>query len=84
MAPQPNDLFMNVWVMHLNQEDASLPGYPEWDPKIQHRFWAKVWADCVALASHLAQAEALSDQMKNVLKDAPESPELPQPEPTES
>ncbi len=81
MAPQPNDLFMNVWHSRLYGE-APKPGSRGWNPEAQNRYWARVWLHCVELAKHLAACEARIDAVEAELT-ALDAPSEPGPEPVD-
>ena len=77
-APSPNDLFMNVWVSKINSEEFAQPGDAEWDQKLMHKYWAKVWIDCLELSQHLQRMEDTLTQLQQYAKpqEAAQSQEL--------
>lgn len=59
-APNPYDLFLNLWSKSMYDEEAGVrPGTEEWDKfkKFQFTQWTKVWADCKELCAHIQKYE---------------------------
>jgi hypothetical protein len=73
-TPNPTDLFLNMWSLHIHSDEGALPGTAEWDRAKMHRYWAKVWTDVKALTTYLEAADKLIEDVKTVINDPRPTP----------